>query len=237
MPESQTLSRTVATITALAWPEPIPEHWEQILDPSEPIPRHWGQILGLSAKNARAPEIPDGWRQVHAATRGEFLQRTWRELLEDLDPHPLPAAGLTTRAEPAKSRIAGWLFPVPRWQSPRVKLPELASLMSAAAAIANAFPAALGWLHLAALSFFQSAQFQSIVRSSLKMGGLYLWLFAHPGTDPNSAAALNFANEIAGIGLIGYGLILSYVAHSGKGAPISGTASAPAAAPVQPQTH
>ena len=77
------------------------------------------------------------------------------------------------------------------------------------------------------IAFFQSAQFQTIVRSALKMGGLWLYLHVVPIADQTAAAQLEFINQVIGGGLIAWGLILSMVVHAGHGTPATGTSGGP----------
>jgi hypothetical protein len=107
---------------------------------------------------------------------------------------------------------------------------------------ASAFPAG-GYAHVnpmtilsglasIAIGFFQSAQFQSLLRTAFKTGGL--WLYMHtPGLphDPASPGAAEFVSQVVGAGMFGYGIILSAVAHSGNGSPSTGTAAGPNAMP------
>ena len=89
---------------------------------------------------------------------------------------------------------------------------------------AQAIPSAVfGFL----IAFFQSAQFQTLVRTALKMGGLWLYLHTVPIADQTAAAQLEFINQVIGGGLIAWGLILSVIVHAGHGNAATGTSRGP----------
>ena len=96
--------------------------------------------------------------------------------------------------------------------------------LGAAVEFAQAVPSAVfGFL----IAFFQSAQFQSLVRTALKTGGLWLYMHTVPIADQTAAAQLEFVNQVIGGGLIAWGLILSVIVHAGHGNAATGTSGGP----------
>lgn len=87
----------------------------------------------------------------------------------------------------------------------------------------NIFGIIIGGVASAAIGFFQSPQFQSVIRTALKAGGT--WIAVKSGMHADQQ--VQFVGQVVGFGLMGWGLILSAVTHSSFGSSITGTAAGP----------